>query len=513
MMKVLLLGPSTKEAITNTRWVTAPLGVHYIASFLNANGHDAEVFDINISSCSLENMILKNDWDIIAFSSQESTLEYDLANIHLAKKLRPNSILVAGGTGATLNYLLYFNKSPLDIVVQAEGEFPMLHLCTMLEQKGWDNAPLHTIKGLIIRSRAEILTPEKYWEIRKYLDVKAMKAQQYWDKTALLYDNPDYNEINTFRLYTTSYCPMNCAFCALTRLRKYSTGQNVPVLSLSVEQIVFLIKKVLNEYKNCNQIFFVDDDFFIQRKRGIDFCNEIIRLKSIGEIPEYLRFICLTNINRIDENNIDLIAKAGFRVLSVGVESLSQHVLDSLDKKQTVEKIWDVTKLILSRGVKPYYTLILFAPDSKVEDLVVDLKGFRKLGEMGVGLSIEPVFIPLQGTRFSEEGSLERKRKVLIEGTNEFIYKGFAWVPKKMDTYTIFEHFEKIYPKYRKYCFSNNFVKHKEKNFQAYIILDVLEFVLMESRVIKKKVNNVYNVLDELNKMNDIVVDVAGNFD
>ena len=516
MIKVLLLGPSTKEAITNTRWVTAPLGVHYVASFLNTNGHYAEVFDININSCSLENMILNNDWGIIAFSSQESTEEYDLANIYLAKRLSPKSILVAGGTGATLNYSLYFNKSPLDIVVQAEGEFPMLHLCNMLEQKGWDNAPLHTIKGLIIRSRAEILTPEKYWEIRKCLDVKAMKAQQYWGKTALLYNFPDYNEINTFRLYTANYCPMNCAFCTLTRLRKYSTGQNVPVLSLSVEQIVFLIKKVLDEYKNCRQIFFVDDDFFIQRKRGIDFCNEIIRLKSIGEIPEYLRFICLTNINRIDENNIDLIAKAGFRVLSIGVESLSQHVLDSLDKKQTVEKIWKTTELILSRGIKPYYTLLCFTSFCTFDDLLIDIIGFKKLGDIGVGLSIEPYLIPLQGTRLSEEHVSERVRKVQIEGTNEYIYKGFAWLPQDEEVRKIFNEFEIIYPKYRKMMLELNKNKHSEKNWQAYVLLDALVITIrkMYGNIVELEdygMSDWEDILNQLDKMDKCNIDIVGS--
>ena len=516
MIKVLIFGPSTKEAITNTRWVTAPLGAHYIASFLNANGHLAEVWDINISSCSVNDIILKTDWNIISFSSQESTEEYDLANIHLAKKLRPNSILVAGGTGASLNYSLYFNKSPLDIIVQAEGEYPMLQLCNMLEQKGWDNAPLHTIKGLIIRNRAEVLTSDKYWEIRKCLDVKAMKAQAYWNKTSMLYDNPDYNEINTFRLYTTNYCPMSCAFCTLSKLRKYTTGENVPVIGLTVDQVVILIKKVLDEYKECRQIFIVDDDAFIQRKRGIEFCKEIIRLKQIGEIPEYLKFICLTNINRIDETNIDLIAKAGFRVLSIGVESLSQHVLDSLDKKQTVEKIWNTTELILSRGIKPYYTLLLFTSFCTFEDLLIDIVGFKKLGMTGVGLSIEPYLIPLRGTRLSEEHVAERVRKVQIEGTNEFIYKGFAWLPQDEEVLKIFKEFEIIYPKYRKRMLDLNKSKHSEKNWQAYVLLDAVVLTIRKTygNIIELEDYGLYNwrgIIEELNTTENCNVDIVGS--
>ena len=513
MIKVLLIGPTTKEKITDTRWVTAPLGVHYIASYLNKMGFYSEVYDVNIDEEKLEDRISRCNWDIVGFSSQESTFEYDLANICLVKRLSPNSILVAGGTGPSLNYQEYFNHAPIDIVIQAEGEIPMYQLCKLLDADGFESAPLHMIEGIIIRKHAKILTEKEYTDIRECLDVKSMKAKEYWKRTAFLYDSPDYDDINTFRLYTSNYCPMNCSFCTLTRLRKYSCGGYVPVVALSVDSIIGLIKKVLDEYSGCRQIFLVDDDFFILKKRGIEFCKKIIDLKEKEEIPSYLRFICLTNINRINEDNIDLIKQAGFKVLSIGIESCSQYVLDSLNKKQKVDKIWKTTELILSRDIRPYYTLILFAPDARVEDLVVDLSSFRKLGSMGVGLSIEPVFIPLKGTQFSEEHYPERVRKVYFEGTKEFIYKSFAWLPRNPEVYKIFELFEKMYPKYKKYCFDNLAPRHKEKNFQAYIILDVLEWVLMEFDVVEKNLGNkIYGALDDLRSMDNVNVDIVGSF-
>lgn len=511
MQKVLLVGPSTYEQITETRWVTAPLGIHYVASYLNRYEHYAEVYDMNIDTISFEDKLKEKNWDIVGISTLEASLEYDISKMHLAKKILPNCLLVAGGTGAALNYQEYFNKSPLDIVVQAEGEMPMLELCNMIDSYGYWFAPLHMIEGLIIRNRARVLTQPEYWNIRKCLDVKAMRAQEYWDKTAKLYDNPDFNEINTFRLYTSNFCPMNCGFCTLTRLRKYACGKHTPVIQLTPDQIVDLVIKVVDEYKDVRQIFFVDDDFFINKQRGIDFCNQVIDLKRRKQIPDYLKFICLTNINRIDETNIDVVAQAGFRVLSIGVESTSQHVLDSIDKKQTVKTIWKTTNLILDKGIKPYYTLILFSPDCTIDDLIIDLHGFRDLGKIGVGLSVEPVFIPLKGTRFSEEHYPERVRAVKVEGTNEVVWKGFAWIPRNKDVIPVFELFEKIYPKYRKYVFDRTTVKHKEKNFQAYLILDVLEFVLMELKHISTNYRNpVFMCKEELDKLEDCNVDIVG---
>ena len=513
MIKILISAPSTKEKITDTRWVTAPLGCHYLASYLNNNGHKAVVWDINIDKESFEDTVKKGTWDIIAFSTQEATLEYDLSKIHLSKKLSPKSLLIAGGTGASLNYQEYFNHSPLDMVVQAEGEIPLLQLCNMLDKDGFDKSPLHTIKGLIIRNYAEFLTPEKHWEIRKCLNVRDMKQDLYWKETARLYENPDYNEINTFRLYTSNFCPMNCSFCTLTRLREYSCGKKGhPVIVLDASKVVHLIKKVLKVHKNCKQIFFVDDDFFIDKQRGIDFCKRIIELKKLAVIPKYLKFICLTNINRIDEDNIELIAKAGFRVLSIGVESTSQHVLDSLDKKQTVDWIWKTTKLILQHNIKPYYTLLMWTSFCTIADIVTDLRGFRKLAKMDAGLSIEPYLIPLKGTRLAEERVEERVRKVLIKGTNKFIYKGFAWLPMNKEVKPVFEYFEEIYPKYRKLMFDKNKGKHLEKNWQAKIILDCVEIALRKFNYIgQEEVENVTEVLDSIKDIKSCDVDIIGN--
>ena len=507
MKQILLVAPNTKHSIFESRWVTAPLGVHRIASFLNANSHYTEVWDMNLAEISFENKLKERSWDIVGFSTLEATVEYDLSKIHLAKKISPQSILVAGGTNATLNYQLLFDKSPLDIVVLAEGEYPMLDLC--------NDKPWQDIDGIVFKKRARLLNPIEYWEINKCLDVRAMKADKYWAKTSMLYDSPNIDEINTFRLYTMNYCPMGCAFCTLSNLRKYSTGRVVPVLSLTPEQIMELVKRVLVEYKEVRQIFFVDDDFFLVKQRTIDICERIIKAKKENELPAYLRFICLTNINRIDEDTIGLIAEAGFRILSIGVESVSQNVLDSLDKNQTVKQIWENTELILSYGIKPYYTLLLFTPYGTVKDLLIDLEGFRKLSEMEVGLSLEPYLIPLHGTKLWENNVPCRTRRINIEGTNEHIVKAFAWLPEDEQVLEIFKYFEKVYPKYRKYRFENDGIKHKEKNYQAGVILDTLELVLrwgFEIEIDNPRLKDINSIMDKVYKTDAVNVDTIGDF-
>lgn len=476
MRSILLVGPSTQETITNTRWVTAPLGIHYLASWLNTNGHHAEVWDTNLDE-DFEERVKRGyrgtSWNIIGFSVLEASMEYDLAKIHLAKKISPSSILVAGGSGASLNYQTFFDKSPLNIVVQSEGEYPLLQLCGMLDEYGYEQAPLHTIPGLILRNCAKVLSPREYQDIRKFLDIPAMRSEEYWQRTATLYETPPWEEIHTFRLFTSNYCPMGCAFCTLTRLRQYACGGPVKVVGLEVPQIIHLIQQILKNHPQCEQIYFVDDDFLLMKDRAKKFCEKAIQLKSTGAIPSLLRFLCASNLNRLSEDNVPLLAQAGFRVINIGAESLSQRVLDSLEKKQDIGKIWDVTQLLLFHGIRPYYTLILFTPYGNLQDLLCDLQGFKQLGEMGAGLSIEPYLIPLKGTRLAEERAAERVYPVPIAGTRETLYKGFAWLPMDGEVRQIFDVYENLYPKYRKLRMGQSQGTHMEKNWQATLILEV----------------------------------------
>ena len=234
--RVLLITPNTKESIFSLRYVTAPLGCHYISSWLNAHGHYAKIWDCNLYDKNFADTV-KEGWNIISFSVLDATVEYDLARIHEAKRLYPNALLVAGGTGASLNYQKLFEKSPLDVVVLGEGETPMLEIC--------NEKPLYEIDGIVFRRYAKPMTKELWQEIRTGLDIKAMQADRYWRQTANLYENPDFNEINTFRIFTTNFCPMNCNFCTLTKLRQYTCGKTTPVIALPVSQVIEMIRKIL----------------------------------------------------------------------------------------------------------------------------------------------------------------------------------------------------------------------------------------------------------------------------
>ena len=67
-------------------------------------------------------------WDVIGVSTTGMTLRFDLELAHLARRLAPSALIVAGGMEATFRPELMFELGPFDRVVFGEGERPLLEL-------------------------------------------------------------------------------------------------------------------------------------------------------------------------------------------------------------------------------------------------------------------------------------------------------------------------------------------------------------------------------------------------
>lgn len=459
MTRCLLVGPYRQ--VFESRFTSMPLGIVRIASWLNSHGHYADVYDININDKSLEEVIENGNYDIIGFSPLHCTLEYDLGAINMAKNLSSKSLIVAGGVEATLNYQQILDNSPCDVVVLAEGEEPMLALC--------NKQPVESIPGIIYRNYAKPITEEKLWEYDKNIDYESMRYKDYWDQTRGLYPDPNETEIKTAHIFSMSHCPMNCTFCSVRKYHNSACGKHVNSVKLNAQQVVCCVEKIEKAYPDVKTIFFVEDNFCMDKKRVFEFC-ELVKDKG-------LTYICLARIDSIEKEMVKAMAEAGFRVLSFGTESLSQHVCDGLNKHQDCSLIAPAAEMCLEYGIKPYMTLIVFTVEGTLDDLLTDYYGFRRLLKKGVGISIEPYIMPLHGSSLYEQTDNSFQHMLFdIPGTNKKIRKPVAAYPKDHKVRAVMDEFKEIFYKRRKEEAKN--VGHKEKQFQAKVILDVVGEIL-----------------------------------
>ncbi|MFT3890014.1 MAG: cobalamin-dependent protein [Anaerolineales bacterium] len=115
-----------------------PLGLLYLATWLNQHGYEAHVLDL--SSIQPEVWEQKIEWaDVYGFSTFSTSYHRTLDILALVKKVNPNAVTVAGGPHATA--LPEDVKRYFDFVVVGEGEQAMLHLMESL-QCGKESSPI-----------------------------------------------------------------------------------------------------------------------------------------------------------------------------------------------------------------------------------------------------------------------------------------------------------------------------------------------------------------------------------
>jgi radical SAM superfamily enzyme YgiQ (UPF0313 family) len=442
-MKSLLLAPyaggdslDREGKIFKERVFPAPaLGVHHIASYLKEHGFHCDVLDPNIQYDRIRPLLEQERYDLVGFSMNHQTLEHDLGIVHLVKKHLPKALLVAGGIEATFNYQQIFRYGPLDLVVLGEGEKPLLDICS---GKDWQEIPgLYLREGerIVFTGHRPALNKEEFSHIVLNLDFKNIPYHLYWQFLEARYDGclspKQLQEIRTIRLYTTNYCPYECAFCSATHFRSFVEGKKAKVVSLDPAGIVRILKRALECYPLTETVFFSDDDFVLDPNRTKGICQEIIRAKEEGSLPAKLSFIANTRLNNLTAEIISLMEKAGWRIILCGVESFSPKLLREYNKKFDLDMVHENIDLLLQSTISPYLTIILFSPESTIDDVILTVKQSIKYALAGAGLGIYTYVIPLPGCQMLQRKGVEIEyHKVPIPGTNLMLDKISRIMPK-----------------------------------------------------------------------------------
>lgn len=411
------------------------LGVHHIASYLREHGFHCDVLDPNIQYEFLAPHLEKERYDLVGFSMNHQTLEHDLGIVHQVKKILPNALLVAGGIEATFNYQQVFQHAPLDLIVLGEGERPLLDICS--RKDGQEIPGLYLRKGekIIFTGHRPALNKEEFSHIVLNLDFNNIPYPLYWQSLECRYDgcltSKQLQEIRTIRIYTTNYCPYECAFCSATHFRSFAEGKKAKVISLEPNEVVEALKKALEYHPLAETVFFSDDDFVLDPHRSKGICQEIIQAKKEGLLPQRLSFIANTRLNNLTAEIISLMEAAGWRIILCGVESFSPELLQEYNKKFDLDMVHENINLLLQSTLSPYLTIILFSPECTLEDVIVTVEQCIRYALAGAGLGIYSYVMPLPGCQMLDREGVEVEyQRVPIPGTNLTIEKIRRLLPK-----------------------------------------------------------------------------------
>jgi len=293
--RIILLHPSQGDIFASDR---PPLGLCYIASSLKANGF-TNVVGIDLLNTSLPDLYEEaKNADIIGISVTSRLFPSTILLAKELKKVNPNVIIVLGGPHASLNPEECARPDQIDYVIMGEGEesFPRL-----LELIFTNKSP----KDKIIRCK---------W-------IKDLDSLPFPDFS--IFPTKEYSRMKLFtisNLMTGRSCPNNCTNCQ-PALRNIAGPYRKRSVANVIEEIRFM-KKTYNSY-----LFnFADSNFTLLKDWVIDFCEEVKK--------ENIRWGCSGCVKDIDYEMLKAMKDSGCLLLSLGVESGSQRVLDDVLKKR-----------------------------------------------------------------------------------------------------------------------------------------------------------------------------------
>ena len=173
------------------------------------------------------------------------------------------------------------------------------------------------------------------------------------------YKRPDTGEVQAV-IKVSRGCPFHCFFCLATPV------SGAEIRTRSPENIVEEIKECINKYNIRNFIFWADI-FNYDKKWVSDLCNLIIA-NNLN-----ITWSANTRADTIDEEITQLMYRAGCRLVSIGAESGSQHILNNIGKNITLDDIRLAVKILKKYNMKIYTYFIIGLPwetEYTVEDTI-----------------------------------------------------------------------------------------------------------------------------------------------
>jgi len=151
-------------------------------------------------------------------------------------------------------------------------------------------------------------------------------------------------------MITSRGCPYNCYFCE---------EATKPVRFKDLKYI----EKEVRECKKLGYEFIsFSDDLF---------CISLKRIKKISELMQKynMKFRCLCRANTFTDEMSRVLSKSGCLEVGFGIETLSQKILDIINKKTTVEQIKNTINLIKKYGMKVRASFMIGLPGETLETM------------------------------------------------------------------------------------------------------------------------------------------------
>lgn len=370
-MKVLLIRPKPHKDTIGLQnvMICEPLELEYISSNIENLGHEAIIVDMILEKKRISYFLEKYKPDVVGLTGYISHVNIIKSYAKHIKEYDRSIITIVGGVHAEVNPEDFVSKN-IDYIIRANGIKTFIEILDKLENK----EKTSNIECVYHKNNRKI---EKETEFN-YLFPDRDKVNKYRSKYYYMFHR------NCSLMKTSFGCPYQCKFCFCRQITdgKYFTRD----LNSIIEEL-----KTIKE----TEIYIVDDDFLVNDKRILEFCD-LLEKNNIKK-----KYLIYGRADFIADNEklIKRFKEVGLRAVIVGLESCDSNELVDYNKKTQVSTNEKAVKILRRYHVECYGTFIL-GLDWKKEDFNALAKWIKKLGLVFVNL--QPL-TPLRGTDMYEQ--------------------------------------------------------------------------------------------------------------
>ena len=411
-LRVLLINPQNSVPLKSNFTVNIfqPIGLAYVASILEKNNYPVEILDalalgfdkekivgnkkiIGLNYNEIRKKVVDYNPDVVGISCPFSFQSHEAHIVaKIVKKVNSNIIIFAGGAHATIQPEEILGDNNFDFVVRGEGEYTTVELLKAIEK----HTSTKSIKNLSFRNNRGKIIHNIRGEPIMNLDNLPLPArhllpmEKYFQaaKTGRVIEGMlSYGSRRT-SIFTSRGCPFTCTFCSvhltMTRTWRYRSPENV----------LSEIKECVTKY-GIRYFDILDDNFTLDPNRAKQICRLIIknRLKIQWSTPNGIR------ADRVDEELIKLMKKAGCIQIKVAVESGSKRVLQNIVKKNLdLEMVKKTVSLCKKNHLSVEAFFIIGFPEETIADIHKTIAFAKELRKLGCGYCYFFTATPYFGT-------------------------------------------------------------------------------------------------------------------
>jgi|TARA_Y100000294_G_scaffold178007_1_gene206327 radical SAM superfamily enzyme YgiQ (UPF0313 family) len=366
----------------------------HIVSVYNADLNNAPV-DINVSNLAdhydsylnsfreenntvwkeVENTITSFQADMIGIQVYTDFAASAFHIAEMSKKIDSKCVVVMGGPHITVKADEVIKIcSDVDYLIKGEGEQTLNEL---IDHLVYGTSKIDTINGLAFRKGNKVFNTPNRDLARGSLDVP-------FPDRSLLMNEKHYSSEDLGLLMTARGCPFKCTFCVTERNTRFRT----------VDSVIEEIKEVQKRY-GTKQFTLKDDTFTLNKKRVREFCERLIfeRIRIVWE--------CNTRVDSMDEPLIKLMKKSGCIFIKVGIETGSERILSSMQKKITFKQIKEGANLFKKYKIHWTGYFMIGVPGETREDME---KTLSFMYELNPDFAYVGVYQPYPGSQLFRDG-------------------------------------------------------------------------------------------------------------